>query len=133
MKSHGIEKKKNERVGRILFLCATGLFAGFANGLLGAGGGILAAFGLLHEYSDELSRRDVYANALCVMLPLSALSFVRYTLAGNPAITEFGGYLLPAVLGGFLGGILLGRLKSSVLKHLFGALVIWSGVMLIIR
>lgn len=111
-----------------------GILAGFANGLLGAGGGIVAVFAFAYFLrSGEYERRDLYANALCVMLPISAVSCLRYAAAGHLVTEGFGRYALPAILGGVVGGILLGRLRASLLKKIFGLLVIYSGVMLIVR
>ena len=114
-------------------LAGAGLLAGFANGLLGAGGGIIAVFALSRFLGDAYERRDLYANALCAMLPISAVSCVRYALAGHLVTEGFGVFVLPAVLGGIVGGFLLGRLRASLLKKLFGILVVYSGVLLIIR
>ena len=133
MKHHTAQKEKESltRVARLTFI---GLLAGLANGLLGAGGGILAVFGLLREHPKELSPKDAYASALTVMLPLSLLSFLRYLQAGSlsdtPSLTP---YLLPALAGGAAGALLLGRLGNRSLRRLFGALVIWSGILMIIR
>lgn len=125
---------RGKGVRTVLFLAVGGLLAGFANGLLGAGGGIVAVFALSAVIGDELGdRRDLYANALCVMLPISVVSCIRYALAGHLRTEGFGVYVIPAVLGGICGGVLLGRLKASFLKKLFGALVIWSGILLILR
>lgn len=124
------------RIGewRWLGLLATGLLAGFLNGLLGAGGGIPIVFFLAYVLGDALEDpRDLYANALCVMLPISLVSCLRYAMAGNLRTEGFGVYALPAIAGGIVGGILLGRLRAPLLKKLFGVLVIYSGILLIIR
>ncbi len=127
-----LKKKRGKAVGAYLILC--GLLAGLVNGLLGAGGGILVVFALSALLGEELGdKRDLFANALCVMLPISAVSCLRYALTGILSVEGFGVYALPAVAGGVLGGILLGKLNGIWLKRLFGALVIWSGVLLIIR
>ena len=110
-----------------------GFLAGLCNGLLGAGGGIPVVFGLLATQKDTLAPRDVYANALCVMLPLSAISCVRYAFAGNLSLSGAFPFLIPAIIGGIVGAILLGRLKNGTLGKLFGILVVWSGVLLILR
>ena len=122
------------RRARVPLLLLFGLSAGFVNGLLGAGGGILIVYALGYALGDtETDARDLYANALCVMLPISALSCVRYALGGHLSVNGFSHYVLPALLGGLVGGLLLGRLKTHALKKLFGALVIYSGLVLIIR
>ena len=128
-----ISKKQKHQAAPLLLICA-GLLAGFLNGLLGAGGGIPVVFFLSWFLGDTLQdRRDLYANALCVMLPISAVSCVQYAMVGNLQTEGFGVYALPAIVGGVAGGILLGRLRASVLKKLFGALVIYSGILLVIR
>lgn len=127
-----LKKKRGKAVAGYLLL--SGLLSGVVNGLLGAGGGILIVFALSALLGEELGdRRDLYANALCVMLPISVVSCIRYALRGNLSTDGFGIYLLPAVVGGVVGGILLGKLNGIWLRRLFGALVIWSGVMLMIR
>ena len=126
--------RRGRGVGVSVYLCLTGLLAGFVNGLLGAGGGIPVVFALSGLLREELrDRRELYANALCVMLPISAVSCVRYALAGNLRTEGFGVYALPALLGGVVGGILLGRVKGAWLSRLFGLLVVVSGILLIVR
>ena len=130
-----MERSIQKRTGKgaALYLCAAGLLAGFVNGLLGAGGGIPVVFALSGLFGEECDRRELYANALCVMLPISAVSCLRYALAGNLQTEGFGVYVLPAILGGVAGGILLGRFRGAWLSVLFGALVIVSGILLIVR
>lgn len=116
------------------FLIAAGALCGFLNGLLGAGGGIIAVFALRLSLGDELSdTRDVFANALCVTLPISVLSCFTYALRGDLKINGIGLYVIPAILGGLLGGVLLGKLKAASVKRLFSALVVISGILLIVR
>ncbi|MBE6531794.1 MAG: hypothetical protein E7679_06910 [Ruminococcaceae bacterium] len=116
------------------FLPLMGFAAGIANGLLGAGGGIIIVYALDHALSDRLSdRRDVFANALCVMLPVSAVSCISYAVSGNLSAGGVGVYAIPAILGGAVGGFILGKINLGFLKKLFAALVIYSGVMLIIK
>ena len=115
-------------------LPAVGLLCGFLNGLLGAGGGIVTVYGLRYLLRDDpLSPRDLYANALCVMLPITAISCLFYTLRGALHFEGFSLFFLPAALGGFLGGLLLDRIRAPFLQKLFARLVIASGILLLIR
>ena len=117
-----------------LRLAVFGLAAGFANGLLGAGGGIIIVFGLSPLLSfSESGKRDVFANALAIMLPVSIVSVISYILKGRLDTNAFGVYALPAIVGGFFGAVLLDRLKLPLIKKLFALLIIWSGVYLIMR
>ena len=119
---------------KIAVLIIFGALSGFINGLLGAGGGILIVYALNYALKgSDIDNRDIYANALCVMLPISAMSCIRYAFAGNISTEGFSVYAIPAIAGGIVGGFLLSRLKASVTKKLFAALVIWSGIILIIK
>lgn len=116
------------------FLPLTGFLSGLVNGLLGAGGGIIIVYALRHKLvNTNCDTRDIFANALCVMLPISALSCILYATSGNLSISGLGVYILPAILGGIAGGAMLGKIKTSFLKKLFGALVIYSGITLIMK
>ncbi len=124
----------SDKIGRssAIRLLVVGLLAGFANGLLGAGGGILIVFGMTPLLSaDREGQRDVFANALAVMMPVSIVSVISYILAGRFDSTPFSLYLLPAVAGGLIGGFLLDRLKLPLIKRLFALIVIWSGLYMI--
>ena len=124
-----------------LLLALTGMGAGLLNGLLGAAGGILLVavlprltppaklyppsvrLGLYHE------RRDILATALTVMLPVSAVSGIFYWLNGiRPSSALLLLLILPAAAGGLLGARLLGKLPDRVLRKLFAALVVVSGI-----
>lgn len=111
-----------------------GLCAGFVNGLIGTGGGILVVFGM----RDIIGRdgdvgRDVFANALAVMLPLSLVSAIFYAAEGRFPVDDFQKYIIPAAAGGLLGGLLLDRLKSRILDKIFSLIVVFSGIYMIAR
>lgn len=112
-----------------LKLVAAGLAAGFVNGLLGAGGGIIlvrSARRLLPRgYGDT---RDVFATALAVMLPVSAVSVAAYGLRLGAGEFNFTPYILPAVLGGAGGAMLLARVDTRWLKLIFSLITVWSGL-----
>ena len=110
-----------------------GLAAGFLNGLLGAGGGIVIVW-ILEQVLRDVTRdaRDVFANALAVMLPVSAMSTVSYAISGGLPQGNIARFLLPAVLGGLLGAFLLDRISTRAVKRLFCLLVILSGILLIV-
>jgi uncharacterized membrane protein YfcA len=111
-----------------------GLAAGVINGLLSAGGGIVVVIAMSRLLGDTLeNKNDIFANALCVMLPLSLFSCMIYALGGDLVTQGFGVFALPAIIGGAVGGALLGKLRAAFVKKLFAALVIISGMLLIVR
>ena len=121
---------KNKGAGAVWL----GFLAGLLNGLLGAGGGIILVRGaekiLPREY---LEGRDVFANALCVMLPISAVSAIAYVMRGSVHGLEFSPFILPAVIGGVCGGLLLSVIDTRLLRLIFSALVVWSGIAMLLR
>ena len=109
-----------------------GAAAGFINGLLGAGGGILLVRGAKYIFPDSaLQPRDVFASALAVMLPISAASVVLYSTQGGAIPLQLTRFALPAVLGGTGGAMLLSVIEPRLLKLIFAALTVWSGIMML--
>lgn len=118
---------------QILPLFAIGLCAGFLNGLLGAGGGILIVFGLRKLLGKHLKDpRSIYPTAIAVMLPLSLLSVWQYARAGSLDPSRLGWLILPAIAGGAIGALLLRRLSAKSLSRLFAAVVFISGLVLVL-
>ena len=128
-----IGEKMNFFKSSFFLLAIGGLISGFVNGLLGAGGGIIIVFILSKLIKDEATPRDIFANALCIMLPLSLVSCIIYALNGS---INFGGalpFFIPAIAGGTIGGILLSKINTELLKKLFAALVAISGILMIAK
>ena len=118
--------------GSSLLLAAGGILAGFINGLLGAGGGIIIVF-VLSKLLKEGDSRDVFANALCIMLPLSVVSCIVYVSKGSVSLDGFAPFIAPALVGGLLGALLLCKINTVFLKKLFAILVAVSGILLLFR
>ena len=115
-------------------LAAAGLSAGLANGLLGAGGGIIMTFALEAVMSEEeMPRRDIFANVIAATLPISVFSTVLYGIRGNLETENFGVFVIPAVIGGIIGAYLLSRISTLHLKRIFSILVIWSGIYMVLK
>lgn len=121
---------------KVAIVALGGLIAGLCNGLLGAGGGIVIVLALSAALpDDEESRQSLYANALCVMLPLSLLTLSTYALGGNIPDGFLGAdyalLLLGAAIGGILGAVITDKLSSHALKKIFAALTVLAGVLMI--
>ncbi len=112
--------------------------AGFFNGLLGAGGGVLLVLAFSAFKSGD--GQGAYANALAVMLPLSLLTLLGYTFGStgeqllfSEKAVEFLPFLLGALVGGALGGIILSKLSTKKAKKLFAVLTFISGMLMLFR
>lgn len=122
---------------KVAIVAIGGLLAGLCNGLLGAGGGIVVVLALSAALpDDEDSRQSLYANALCVMLPLSLLTLATYALRGDIPDGFLGAdyalLLLGAAIGGLLGALITDKLSSRALKKIFAALTVLAGVLMVI-
>ena len=119
---------------KLTVLALAGLFGGIANGLLGAGGGIIMTFALEAVMSEEeMPRRDIFANVIAATLPISVFSTVLYGIRGNLETEKFGVFVIPAVIGGIIGAYLLSRISTLHLKRIFSILVIWSGIYMVLK
>ena len=90
-----------------------GLGAGFLNGLLGAGGGMLAV--PLLEWSGVRGRR-AHATSLAVILPLSLVSAALYWWRGWSSPLLALPYLPGGLAGALAGAWLLPRANTAWIK-----------------
>ncbi len=112
-----------------------GALAGFINGLLGAGGGIIVTYYLSRTLTGEQREQNgVFANAVATMLPVSVFSLALYYFKGLFSFDSGFLSLLPqALIGGVLGAFLLTKIKFKWVKIIFSVLVVVSGFMMIFR
>lgn len=114
-----------------LWLTAVGgLAVGLINGMLGAGGGMLAVPILTKA---GLSQREAHAGSLAVILPLSIFSAILYLSAGRVSMSEAAPYLPGGLLGAVIGALLLRKIPDKWLRRIFALFMIWAGVRLWIR
>lgn len=125
--------KKSRRA--LCFLASAGAAAGFCNGFLGAGGGIilLYAFGRLNPEKGERAARDNFASVVAAVLPLCTVSAITYSGRGHFDAELFSRLILPAAAGGVCGAFLTDRLNTAFLKNIFAVIVIVAGINMIIR
>ncbi|MBO5670516.1 MAG: sulfite exporter TauE/SafE family protein [Clostridia bacterium] len=120
---------------RLILLLSVGAAAGFLNGLLGAGGGILLVYALTALNPDRSpdAVRDNFAATIAAVLPITLLSAILYAADGRMDFSAVTPLVLPALVGGTAGAFLLGRINTNLLKKLFALLVIWSGLYMLFR
>jgi len=107
-----------------------GVIIGIVNGLLGAGGGMLAV-PLLKK--SGLNQKEAHATSIALILPLSVISAVTYLLKGSVVLGDAVPYLLPGALGAVLGAFLLNKISDKWLRKIFGIFMIWAGFRLLMR
>ena len=120
---------------RYLKYLPLGAAAGFINGFLGTGGGIILilAAPFIDRKGSNTDPRDRFAETLVVTMIFSAVSAVSYFGRGNADFDGIGVYAAPALFGGAIGAYLLGVLSPKITKKIFAALVTVAGIVMIFR
>lgn len=86
----------------------------------------------LLTFVANMEEKKSHATAIAIILPLSLLSAVIYTLKGTYDIN--GGLVIGGgvVAGGILGALLLSKLNNKTISVIFYILMIVAGVRMII-
>ena len=108
-----------------------GAAGGLANGLFGAGGGMVL-LPLLSRLT-EVKGHESFASCVCIILPLSLVSAGVYALRGGSFALESLPYLIGGALGGVIAGLVLKRLPTKWLHRVLGAFILWGGVRLLLQ
>ncbi|MDR1620538.1 MAG: sulfite exporter TauE/SafE family protein [Clostridiales bacterium] len=117
--------KKSPGSARII----AALFTGIANGLFGAGGGMLAVVAL--ERQNGLQTDKAHATALVIMLPLTVISTILYLIRGVIVWQNVPFVALGMLPGSLIGAKLLGKLKSVWIDRIFCILMLAAGIRLL--
>lgn len=107
-----------------------GIGVGLINGLLGAGGGMVAV-PLLKKCG--LKTKEAHAGSIAVILPLSLISGALYILNGKVTLADAIGYMPTGAIGAVIGAWLLGKLEDKWLRRIFSVFMIWAGVRMIMK
>lgn len=113
-------------MSRLTVIAGVGCMAGFVNGLLGTGGGILLVFFLNYIFKDKDSK-DIYATVLVITLAMSLVSAFIYGRRSGFNMADCLKYGVSALPGGLIGAYLLDRLDGKIVKKMFGGLLIVAG------
>ena len=120
-----MEKKK------LLAVTSIGVFSGFLNGLLGAGGGMIIV-PMLTKFMG-LGRKAAHANAVFIIFALCIVSSILYLNYNIFSYNEVLPYLPLGIVGSIFGSYLLPRIDKKVLRIMFGIFSIWAAFRLIVK
>lgn len=120
---------KNVKKNKILSF-AFGIAIGIANGMLGAGGGMIAVPALKRT---GLEQRKAHANAVAVILPVAVVSSIVYYIEGRMSIADALPFIPAGVIGSLVATFILKKISPIWLKGIFSAFMIWAGVRLFLK
>ena len=109
---------------QILKMGIAGALAGTANGLFGAGGGmilvpLLSAWGQLEE-------EEVFPASVTVIFPICLVSLILGS-GGSLPLREALPYLIGGILGGIAAGLTCNKIPVKWLHRILGILILWGG------
>ncbi len=110
-----------------VLLLLLGLAAGILSGLLGIGGGILIIPALIFLFGQ--SQHAAQGTTLALMVPpIGLLAAWTYYKHGYVDLKMAGLICVGFFIGGLLGAQWAGRIDATLLKRLFGALLLVTAV-----
>jgi uncharacterized membrane protein YfcA len=114
----------------VLILMAIGLAAGAMSGFVGIGGGVIIVPALI--YLMGMSQHAAQGTSLLLMLPpIGILAVMQYWKAGEMN-WKYGAIIAIAfILGGYFGSKLALKLSPSLVKLIFGVLMLYISVKMI--
>ena len=104
----------------------SGTAAGAANGLFGAGGGMILV-PLLTRWA-KLEDKKAFATSISIIAPLCIVSIVVYFLRGSLDFSAALPYLIGGFFGGLLGGKLFRKIPAKFLHKALGLIIIYGGI-----
>ena len=119
-----MKTKENMRIAII------GTAIGLVNGILGAGGGMLAV-PLLKKIG--FNQKESHTNAIAIILPITIVSAAIYLYKDFVTIKDSLIYIPTGLLGAILGSYILKKISPKWLKRIFGILMVYAGVRLLLR
>lgn len=113
-----------------LYICLTGAVTGLCNGLFGSGGGI-AAVPMLQK--GGVNVKNAHATSLALTLPLSVVSACFYAYDKSFRWGDALPLIPFGLAGAVIGGLLMKKIPNTLLKRIFGAILIISGGRLLLK
>lgn len=108
----------------------TGFVCGILNGLFGSGGGLVAV-PMLEK--NGIEPKSAHATSVAIIFFLSVISTVVYAVQGNLNLSSALTFIPFGLAGAFVGGITLKRISNSLLRRIFGIIILISAVRMLLR
>lgn len=109
---------------------AIGFTSGILNGLFGSGGGIVAV-PLLERLGIEPKKS--HATSVIIIFFLSIAAAIGYYTGGALDFRTAFSYIPSGLAGAAIGTVLLGKIDNSLLRRIFGIIMLISAVRMLLR
>ncbi|NLN14949.1 MAG: sulfite exporter TauE/SafE family protein [Tissierellia bacterium] len=112
-------------------LMAIGAAAGLLNGLFGSGGGTIVVPALV--FIMKLKDYKAHATAIPIILPLSIISVIIYLLNNKVPIKIALMVMVGGLMGSYIGAKFLNKIPVKYLRKIFGSVIIYTALRMILR
>ncbi len=133
----------------LVLICISGVAAGFINGFLGSGGGVILVLVCAFLFSGKEGKlqkmiapanaktrekdvpndpKEYFSTAVASILPMSVISIIFYAFRGDLNLASYLEFPICAIFGGILGAFVTDKIPSVLLKTVFAALTVWAGI-----
>lgn len=107
-----------------------GILIGIVNIVIGACGGIVAIECLKN---NNINQTKAHATAISIILPLTVISAVVYLINNNVNLSDSYVYIIPGIIGSFVGAALLPKIPSKILRKIFSLFMIYAGIRMFLK
>lgn len=116
-------------MNKSVILSLFGIVVGVVNGLLGAGGGIVAVEVLKYF---GLNQKKAQTTSIAVILPLCILSTVLYVLKSHVDFKTALILMPSGLIGAYLGTLVMKKTSCEFIKKVFCGFLIYAGIRMIV-
>lgn len=103
-----------------------GIAAGAANGLFGAGGGMILVPLLI--CLTDLKETEIFPASVCIIAPICIVSLCATLKSSDFSFAEALPYLLGSAIGGIIAGKYGNHISTKLLHRLLGIFILWGGL-----
>ena len=104
-----------------------GGITGFLNGLLGAGGGMVA----VPVLKKQMDTKEAHATSIAIIIPMSIFSATSYLLKGSVTIQSALPYIPGGIAGALLGIYILNLLWMVNRIQVIALVMLWAGIRMV--
>ena len=107
-----------------------GLVCGLLNGMFGSGGGV-AAVPMLE--GSGLEAKKSHATSVALIFVLSIATTISYLMGDKLDLSMAWQYIPYGVVGAVIGAVLLKRIPKSLLRRVFGVIILIAAVRILVK
>lgn len=107
-----------------------GVICGLLNGLFGSGGGV-AAVPMLE--AADLEPKKSHATSVALIFLLSIATTISYLLGDKLDLDLSWQYIPYGIIGAVIGAVLLKKIPNSLLRRIFGGVILFAALRIMMK